>query len=384
MATTPAPRVSKGVSGKHNPQFEPLVRAWAATVVARGTGSALAVYQHGAPVVDVWIGQRDRSGAPWERDTPCVAYSTTKGVVATAIHMLVDRGRIEYDAPIAEYWPRFSADVTVRDLLTHRAGLYDIRRLVSHARELLDWDAMLARLERAQPEVRGPRSSYHGITFGYLAGGLVEKVTGVRLQDFVRRELAEPLGLDHFYVQTPEAARRVAARLCVAEHGAKRDFPPRWFRPPIPFAQALLPAGMYDLDVSRDDVMAACIPSSNGVFTARALARMYAALANGGELDGVRLLSRRTLERAIDQHVHGRDRVTWVPAEWRLGYHRVHTARRAPPKRGFGHDGYGGSGAWADPDLNLAMALTKNFGMGSLRAQYKFFELSTLALECAS
>lgn len=349
----------------------------------RGQGSALAVYQHGKPVVDVWTGARDRSGTPWERETPCVAYSTTKGVVATAIHVLVDRGLVEYDRPISHYWPRFAANVTVRDLLTHRAGLYDVRRLVAHARDLLDWDGMLARLERATPEVRGPRSSYHGITFGFIAGGIVEKVTRVRLQDFVQSAIGEPLGLDHFYVQTPAAARGVAARLCVADGAEKRDFPPRWFRPPIAFAQALLPAGMYDFDVSRDEVMAACIPSSNGVFTARALARMYAALANFGELDGARILSRRTVERAIDQHVYGRDRVTHVPAEWRLGYHRVHTARRRPPKRAFGHDGYGGSGAWADPDLNLSMALTKNFGMGSLRAQYKFFELSTRALQCA-
>ncbi|MGZ3420686.1 MAG: serine hydrolase domain-containing protein [Polyangiales bacterium] len=369
--------------GQYAPQFEPLVREWAATVEGRGAGSALAVYQRGKPAVDVWIGERDRGGAPWERDTPCVAYSTTKGVVATAIHILVDRGLVEYDRPIAFYWPRFTADVTVRDLLTHRAGLYDVRRLVDHARDLLDWDGMLARLERATPQVRGPRSSYHGITFGYLAGGIVEKVTGVRLQEFVESAIAKPLGLDHFYVQTPEAARRVAARLRVSDFAAKRDFPPRWFRPPIPFAQALLPPGMYDFDVSRDEVMAACIPSSNGVFTARALARMYAALANGGELDGVRLMSRRTLERAIEQHVHGLDRVTWVPAEWRLGYARLHTARRRPPPRGFGHDGYGGSGAWAEPDLDLSMALTKNFGMGSIRAQYKFFELSTRALECA-
>ncbi len=350
---------------------------------APGAGSALAVFHRGEPAVDVWTGARDNTGAPWERDTPCVAYSTTKGVVATAIHVLVDRGLVDYDAKIARYWPGFRADVTVRDLLTHRAGLYDVRRLVAHARDLLDWDEMLARLARAEPMDRGPRSSYHGITVGYLAGAIVEKVTGQRLQDFVRAAIAEPLGLDHCYVQTPESARCVAARLCVSERAEARDFPPRWFKPPIPFAEALLPPGMYDFDVSRDDVMAACIPSSNGVFTARALARMYAALANGGELDGARILSPRTVARASEQHVWGRDRVTWVPAEWRLGYHRIHTAGRRPPARGFGHDGYGGSGAWAEPDRDLSMALTKNFGMGSIRAQYAFFELSTLALACA-
>ncbi|MGZ3456696.1 MAG: serine hydrolase domain-containing protein [Polyangiales bacterium] len=368
--------------GQYAPQFEPLVREWAATVEGRGAGSALAVYQRGKPAVDVWIGERDRGGAPWERDTPCVAYSTTKGVVATAIHILVDRGLVEYDRPIAFYWPRFTADVTVRDLLTHRAGLYDVRRLVDHARDLLDWDGMLARLERATPQVRGPRSSYHGITFGYLAGGIVEKVTGVRLQEFVESAIAKPLGLDHFYVQTPEAARRVAARLRVSDFAAKRDFPPRWFRPPIPFAQALLPPGMYDFDVSRDEVMAACIPSSNGVFTARALARMYAALANGGELDGVRLMAPETVRAAATVQNTRPDAVVFFPMRWRLGYHLAATSRGVLPN-GFGHFGYGGSGAWCDPDSQLAVAFTTNTLAGTPFGDSRLLRLGALARACA-
>jgi CubicO group peptidase (beta-lactamase class C family) len=364
--------------GDREPAFEPLVAAFAATVSGSGRGGALAVYLRGRCVVDVWIGARDAERA-WERETPCVSYSTTKGVASTAVHMLVDRGQLAYDAPIARYWPAFAAGgksaITLRDLLTHRAGLYDVRSLVEHARDLLNWEEMLRRLEAATPKVRGPRSSYHGITYGFLVGGLIEKVTGARFQDFVETEIAKPLGLDHCYVQTPAHARELAARLVVHPRGHERDFPPRWFRPPIPLAEALLPPGMYDFDVSRDEIMAACIPSSNGVFTARALARMYSALVTG------EMLSRKTFDEAITQHVWGRDRVTWVPAEWRLGYHRLHTAGRKPPRLGFGHTGYGGSGAWGEPERKMSFAMTRNFG--SVIGELTLFKLSTLALECA-
>lgn len=369
--------------GHRHPAFEPLVSAFAQSIPGPGRGAALAVYLRGESVVDVVAGDRDRSGAPWERDTPCVAYSATKGLASTAVHVLADRGLIAYDAPIARYWPAFAQNgkstITVRDLLTHRAGLYDVRRLVDHARDLLDWEGMLKRLERAEPRHRGPESSYHGITYGFLVGGLVEKVTGRSLQAFVTENIATPLGLDHCYVQTPEPARKIAARLYVHERAAERDYPPRWFRPNIPFAEALLPPGMFDFDVSRDDVMAASIPSSNGVFTARALGRMYSALATGG----APLVSARTLRRAIDPHVRGRDRVDFMHQEWRLGFHKVHVAARAAPRRGFGHNGYGGSGAWADPDRQLSFAMIRNFGMGSLFAYSALFKLTALALDCA-
>jgi CubicO group peptidase (beta-lactamase class C family) len=370
------------IEGHFDTAFEPLVLAFRRSVSGTGRGGALAVYLRGRPVVDVWAGDRDREYR-WLRDTPCVAYSTTKGVASTALHLLADRGLLDYDAPIARYWPGFARNgkstITVRDLMSHRAGMYDVRRLVDHARDLLDWDGMVDRIERAPPMHRGPSSSYHGITYGYLAGAIVETITGAKLQAFVESEIARPLGLDHFYVQTPIEARRVAARLFVNPRGAERDFPPRWFRPPIPFAEALLPPGMYDFDVSRDEVMAACIPSSNGVFSARALAKFYSVLANDGE----DLISRRTMARAIEQQVHGRDRVLWVNAEWRLGFHRVHTVGRKPPLRGFGHNGYGGSGAWAEPDRRLSFAMVRNFGMGSPLGDYTLFKLSALALQCA-
>ncbi len=376
-------------------RFVHLVEAWDRSIRGPSRGGALSIYLRGEKVVDVWKGQCGRDGRPWERDTPCVAYSTTKGVIATAVHMLADRGLVDYDAPIARYWPAFGQNgkeaITVRDLLTHRAGMYDVRNLVHHARDLLDWDDMLGRLERAAPKsdpgARGPRSSYHGITFGFLVGGLIEKISGVRLAEFVRTQIAEPLGLDHFYVATPADARKVAARLMIHPRAAERDFPPRWIPPPLelvrPFFEALLPPGMMDFDVSRDDVMSVPIPSSNGVFTARALAKFYGALARGGEIDGVRLLSRDTLARATVQQVEGRDRVVLVAQEWRLGYHRVRTIGAKAP-RAFGHAGYGGTGAWCDPERQLSFAYVRNFGMDAAIQHYDLYRLSGLAIECAS
>lgn len=163
-------------------------------------GAAVAMYYRGELVADLWGGwQAER--LPWQRDTLAMCFSTTKGVVSTALHLLADRGQIEYDAPVAAYWPGFAQGgkelVTVRHVLTHSAGLHRMRTLVDHARQMLDWTYMVTALERAEPAYEpGTRHGYHALTYGWLAGELIRRVSGRPVARFVEEELARPLGLD--------------------------------------------------------------------------------------------------------------------------------------------------------------------------------------------
>ncbi len=182
-------------------------------------GGALCVYLDGVAVVDVWAGTRDRtSGVPWEADTMAMSWSTTKGVSSTVLHMLGDRGSLEYDSPVASYWPEFAVNgkgaVTVRQFMAMEAGLYDVRHLIDDPREMLDHDTMAAHLAEARPlHEPGQASGYHAFTYGWIAGELVRRITGSTLGAFVQAEIAEPLALDGCYIGTPAAQfDRVAAR----------------------------------------------------------------------------------------------------------------------------------------------------------------------------
>ena len=178
---------------------------------ARGGGSALCVYHRGRAVVDLWGGARDESGRPWQHDTLGLSYSTTKGVAATLLHVLADRGLLDYRKPVSHYWPEFAAagkaGISVRQVLCHEAGLYGIREMVDHAHRLLDWEYMVERLAAAAPcHLPGTAHGYHGLTFGFLVGELVQRVTGERFADLLAKELAGPLELDGLFVGVPEDA----------------------------------------------------------------------------------------------------------------------------------------------------------------------------------
>jgi CubicO group peptidase (beta-lactamase class C family) len=359
------------VQGRAERRFQPLVERFA-SIFRRPShgGGALAVYWRGDPVVDVWTGYADARGQrPWERDTVAMSFSTTKGVVATVVHRLVDRGELAYDEPLATYWPAFATldkrDVTLRQLLSHQAGLHRIRGLAT-AEELLD-HRTIAELVAAQPP-RRPRSGgtgYHGLTFGWLVAGLVHQVTGLGLREAVQREIAEPLELDGCWIGAPVEQRgrvaelfpplpkavpmeRIAARM---EHNRRTRY----------LAEALLIDGWERLVFQDPDhrILDTEMPAANGVFTARALARMYAALATDGSIDGVQVLSPATLKEAGRVQDRGRDYVLGLPMRWRLGYHQAFTAGR-PAWKAFGHFGYGGSGAWADPETGLSLAFVTN------------------------
>jgi CubicO group peptidase (beta-lactamase class C family) len=382
----------------------------------RPGGAAVCVYHRGEVVVDCWGGTRDAEGDPWEEDTLSLSYSTTKGVASTLLHVLADRGLVDYDAPVAEYWPGFArngkAAITVRHLLTHQAGLYHIRHIVDRADRMLDWSHMVDAIERAAPiHPPGTHTGYHGFTYGFLVGELVQRVTGKRFSEVVHEAIAKPLGLDGLYIGAPidqlgRAAKLFWPRGGVLGLGASLL---RWQGPRIGDALAgsavfsqrvldlvgaqidlpsimdgLVPRGLSALDFSAEECLRVPIPAANGVFTARSLARMYAALAGGGALDGVRLLSRPTLARATEVQARVNSRRLVVPFDmrWRLGYHGVLTTRGVA-RQAFGHFGFGGSGAWADPSRELAVALTVNCGMGTPFGDFRIARISGTVLDCA-
>ena len=286
------------------------------------------------------------------------------------IHRLADRGLIDLSAPVADHWPAFAAggktEITVADLLTHRTGLHDVGRLLDTPSDVLDHQLLEKRLAAATPTVRPrSRSGYHGFTFGWLASGLARAVTGSDMRDLFRDEIAAPLGLDGLRLgidpTDDEALARAATLLPTGLSLVGMLGGPAGQLPGVRRVREALYVERFDMLLTEPPmpVVGAQMPAVNGFFTARDLATMYAALAAGGSLDGVRLLGPAALARATSRVGRGRDYVLGIPMGWRLGYHQPMVAGRSP-QRAFGHYGYGGSGAWADPDRQLAVAFVTN------------------------
>ncbi len=367
------------IQGTAEAPYWPVVQAFEKQLESSGGGAAVCVYREGEKVVDLWGGVRDEDGSPWEKDTMAMSFSTSKGITSTLIHILADRGLIHYDDPIARYWPEFAAGgkatISVRDLMTHRAGLSRLRPLLDHGEQILDWDHMVNALANA-PAKPTVRSAYHALTYGWLTGELIQRVTGKSLQEVIREELVKPLGLDGMYIGAPPAARARAAQLSGRPGTSRPALMKAFFSEgaadvltvlhrlvgsPIDarhMLDALVPPGDADA-LWHERILEVAVPAANGLFTARSLARMYAAIAEGGTLDGVELLSPGMIPRMSKVQVHTRDRVIPIRMGWRLGYHTAFTSRGALPTA-FGHFGFGGSGAWADPTKRLAVAMVNN------------------------
>ncbi|MGF0320248.1 serine hydrolase domain-containing protein [Nocardia fluminea] len=331
-------------------------------------GGALCVYLHGEPVVDVWAGYAS-PGVPWAADSVALGFSTGKGVASTVIHQLADRGQLDYDSPVAEYWPEFAAagkvGITVRDVLTHRAGLHRLRGLLPGPIEsFLDDAAVTAALAAATPDPRHlVTSGYHGISYGHLAAEIVARVTGREFVDVVRTELAEPLDAEELWFRVPHDQRHRIATTFPRLRAAGMNWDTGsdlLTRTRFAAAAETTPRGFAELIVDErvhDSVM----PGVNGVFSARALARLYAALANGGELDGTRILSPDSIPRFATRQVFTPDYVLAFRIPWALGFHGVPMKpSKSDPISAFGHFGLGGSGAFADPQTGLSLAFVTN------------------------
>lgn len=389
--------------GRVHPDFRRVAEVFLDQLPARGPGGgALCVYYRGECVVDVWGGTRDRQGTPWTADTLSLSFSTTKGVVATLLHILASRGQVDYDQPVAVYWPAFAQNgkgaITVRQLLCHEAGLYSIRRLIRDAGEMRDWPHMLSLIEQAAPlHAPGIGNGYHALTFGWLVGGLIEKVTGKPLGQVLEEELVVPLDLDGCHIGVPDAALARCADLILPERKPRDPNRPKRRRQP-PLAQrvvttalrlsgfdpdsveeAMVPPGMARFDWNARETRQACIPGAGGMFDARSLARIYAMLADGGELDGRRLLAPGAVERFAQIQNTSRGAVIPLPMHWRMGYHRVFTMGPRTP-RAFGHFGYGGSGAWCDPSRQLALGYVVNSGVGTPFGDTRLWKINTATI----
>ncbi|MCL4861628.1 MAG: beta-lactamase family protein [Caldilineaceae bacterium] len=338
-------------------------------------GLQAAVYLDGVLVVDAWAGVADEAtGRPVDGDTLFTSWSTTKGFVATCIHMLADRGQLDYDAPVASYWPEFGANgkagVTVRHALTHRAGVPQMPANVT-PEMMTDWDAMCAAIASQEPLWEpGTKTGYHAWTFGWILGELVRRISGRSIAQFAEEELCRPLGITDFYLGIPDAVEpRVATLRQDPQHLANTENSTGLNRAVIP------PHVSTAAVVNRPDFRRASIPGGGGIMNARAIARHYAMLANDGSLDGVCILSpgRVDLIRALQTDEH--DEVFGGPACKGMGYFlggdpaRGGNATMGPAEGAFGHGGNGGSMGFADPERRLVLGLTKNYMRAPVEGQ---------------
>lgn len=330
-------------------------------------GAAVAVMIEGTLVVDLWAGWTDRARTrAWRRDTLVDVFSVGKPMAALCLLMLVERGQVDLDAPVADYWSEFQAagkgGVTVRMLLAHRAGLPAIRRLLAPW-AMYDWQLMTSALAAEKPWWQPGRThGYHVNTYGFLVGELVRRVSGETIGAFLRRTISGPLAAD-FHVGLGAAEdRRVADFLFpLVQSGFIDARTPRLVR-----RAYLNPPGLSGLGtVNTRAWRAAEMPSTNAHATARAVARIYGALAAGGALDGTRLLQSETLELATREASCGPDAVLNRPSRFGLGFQLPQPERTLGPNaNSFGHFGAGGSLGFADPARALAFAYTPNQGEG--------------------
>lgn len=356
-----------GVQGAADPHFAAAVRFFVTLFPGRRYGGgALAVYQDGRPVVDVWTGWSDRRGeVHWTADTAAMAFSATKGAASTVIHRLAERGLLDYDAPVARFWPEFGANgkaaITLREVMAHRAGLSGVDGVGSA--ELMNERLMEDRLAAAPFGRLLGKSAYHALTYGWLVSGLARAVTGMGMRGLFRAELARPLQTEGLHLGRPPADSPVQVAQIFMPQGASKSplldaLSPRLARLPmsggfgafyVPGIKSLLQGDMSFLDSE--------IPSANGVMAARSLAKMYGAIANGGRIDGTQFLSAGTVAGLTGRLSHRPDRNVIVPMSFHLGYHASPIPGVLP---GFGHAGVGGCIGWADPTTKTSFAFVHN------------------------
>ncbi|MUM19803.1 beta-lactamase family protein [Mycobacterium sp. CBMA271] len=364
-----------GVGGWAQPEFDRVVRKFAAMYVGRTGGGGLCVYVDGEQVLDIWAGD-GQPGVPWTHDTAPIVYSASKGITATVIHRLADRGLLSYDAPMARYWPAFAANgkeaITVREVMAHKSGLAALAPIASTPEELLDHELMEQRLAAAPVGRYYGKAAYHAMSYGWLLAGLARAITGEDMRALYRTEIAKTLGVEGIHLGRPPAdsptvpagiyaqlakavtmpllsrGLSVGARIVDALPGARGATGAIH----VPGAERIVADDGHASAPLYDTQMGA----GNAICTAPALAKLYAALSNRGSVDGRELLS----AAKVAELARGRGIRPSLPVTrdiWELGYHCI----PAPGfVGGFGHMGAGGSAGWADPKRHIAVGLAHN------------------------
>jgi CubicO group peptidase (beta-lactamase class C family) len=375
------------IHGEVRPGFEPVREAFAASFRDHGdVGASLAVVVDGHCTVDVWGGWADGGRTrPWTADTIVNVFSTTKGIAALAAAMLVDRGQLDVDAPVTRYWPEFGqagkAGIPVRWLLSHQAGLPVVDAPIPPG-GALDWETMIRLIERQEPSwPPGTDMGYHAVTYGWLVGEVIRRITGRSPGAFVRDEISGPLAVD-FFIGTPASEDRRIADILTPGGGPALGAPD----PASLAARALSLGGPPSgAEVNSRAWRAAELPAANGHGNARALARIYGALARGGEIDSCRLLGQAAIERFTEEQVSGPDRVIGIEARRGLGFILSSPGGRyhwGPNPRSFGHSGAGGSLGFADPDARLGFGYAMNQMQSGLSADPRWAPLIDAVYAC--
>jgi CubicO group peptidase (beta-lactamase class C family) len=374
------------IHGDVDDGFGPVADAFEGNFAKGGElGAAVALYADGRKVVDLWGGVADeRSGRPWVQDTPAIVFSVTKGVLAICAYQLVGQGRLDLDAPVARYWPEFAAHgkaaITVRMLLSHRAGLVALDRDLSLS-DVLSWAPVIRAIE-AQPPLWSPGTaySYHTITYGWLIGEVIRRISDKSPGEFLRTELSRPLGFD-LWIGAPDS---VIARAAWLEPPMSDSDPvlgaviADWFANEPVADRAGSMGGAFgfpltDGEVTFNDpaIQRAEIPGANGMGTAESLARLYAACVS--EIDGRRIMTPVQIDDALVVQSCGQQ--VFGPPDrgerWGTGF-----ALDSPPAqpllgpRSFGHGGAGGELAFGDDRYQVGFGYINNRmgGIGDARA----------------
>lgn len=322
-------------------------------------GARFSLCRDGEVVVDLWGGFADRRGERAFDDTTLTQiFSTTKAVAALLIARLVDAGALAYDEPVARVWPEFARagkrDITVGQAMSHQAGLAGLPGPFEPF-EWFDWDKICARIEAMAPLwPPGTASGYHPVTIGYIAGEIFRRADGRTMARALQEDLATPFGLDLSIGVTPEMRPRIAD---IRRPPALPDLGPV----NEPKSLAFLSPWSTPAGGAQGEARAAPIPSTNGHATALALARLMSALAGDGTLDGQAILSRRTIAEASRERIRGQDLVLPFEISWAAGFMRNAGLNIwGPGRQTFGHAGWGGSVAFADPEARLAGAYVMN------------------------
>ena len=364
------------VSGTVASGFEPVAEAFDAGFGGLPKmGAGLCIRVDGKIVVDLWGGIADaRDGRAWQADTPTVIFSCTKGLVAIVAAQLVAEAKLDYDAPVARYWPEFAANgkhaVTVAEALSHRAGLSALRCDLG-LEDVLDWDRMTAVLAEQEPLwAPGTGHAYHALTHGWLNGEIIRRVTGKSIGDTLRERIAVPLSAD-VTIGQPGTLRLPPAHVIAdpalsrfwLDEAAKPE--PNWLLKSMTLGHAM-PADLVTPDGGFNDprVQAAEIPGAGGIASARALAAVWSATV--ATTDGVRLVRDGALERAVTPASFGPP-VFEVPepyCNWGLGIQLDSPARRYLTSQSYGHDGAGGQVQFADPRHKVGFGFVTNWMMG--------------------